>query len=73
MHTPVHTIGGEQTPPMLAAALPTDSAFTRITFRKCIGMISDRDLKLAFAVEPKMLPDLVKDACVSAVYEVKIP
>ena len=73
MHSPVHTIGADQT---LGHA--KHEIYSRnihhlpiLEGGRCVGIMSDRDIKLAFAVE-KNHPEniLAKDACVTEVYEV---
>lgn len=69
-----HTIGDDQ--PLEAAKLE----MARHNIRHlpvlhggwCVGLISDRDIKLAYAVEPDKASQLkIKDACAGEVYTVK--
>jgi acetoin utilization protein AcuB len=73
MHSPVHTIGGEETLEHAKQLLYRLGVhhLPVLLAGKCIGILSDRDLKLAYAVEQSNAARLlVKNACVTTIYEV---
>jgi acetoin utilization protein AcuB len=73
MHAPVHTIGSDQ--PLSRARQELHKLGVHhlpvLEGGRCIGILSDRDMQLAYIVESQKADTIsIKDACVSEVYEV---